>query len=59
MNRDIDIREHAVILKWDHGREEVKSESVELGTNAEGQKMRVVKQLDREGRIVRLKVHMI
>lgn len=56
MNRDIDIREHAIIIKFDHGHEEVKSDAYDIGTNTEGQVMRVVVRKDISGKIVRVKI---
>jgi len=58
-NKDIDIREHAVIIKWDRGHEEVKTISSEEGENVNGEKIRIVKQLDKKGKIVRIKVQNI
>lgn len=55
-SKDLDIREHAVIIKWDRGHEEVESDSIELGENVNGEKIRLVKQLDKQGKIVRIKV---
>jgi len=56
MNRDIDIREHAVIIKFDKGHEEVESHDIELGINTEDQHMRCVVHKNKEGKIVRVKV---
>jgi len=56
MNRDIDIREHAVIIKFDHGHEETEQESVDLGINTEGQHMRLVYYKNKEGKLVRVKI---
>ena len=56
MNRDIDIREHAVIIKFDHGHEEVKSETTEIGKNVLGENMRIVLHKDANGELVRVKV---
>ena len=56
MNRDIDIREHAVIIKFDHGHEEVSSEEIVLGENVLKENMRIVIHKDRNDRIVRVKI---
>lgn len=56
MNRDIDIREHAVIIKFDHGHEEVASKEIDLGENVLKENMRMVIHKDTNDRIVRVKI---
>ena len=56
MNRDIDIREHAVIIKFDYGHEEVASEEIDLGEKVLKQNMGIVIQKDRNNKIVRVKI---
>ena len=56
MNRDIDIREHAVIIKFDRGHEEVQHKALDIGENADGQQMRIVIQRDAKDRITKIKV---
>jgi len=59
MNRDIDIREHAVIIKFDHGHEEVKTNNVFEGFNGEGQKIRIKIHQNEKDEVVRIKVQTI
>jgi hypothetical protein len=59
MNRDIDIREHAVIIKFDHGHEEVKTDTVFEGLNAEGQRIRIKIHQNTVDEVVRIKVQTI
>ena len=56
MNRDIDIREHAVIIKFDRGHEEVESPSEELGHNVDGELIRSVIHKNKQGKITRITI---
>ena len=54
--KDIDIRDHAVIIKYDRGHEEVDTDTQDLGENTEKELIRLVVERDRDGRIVKVKV---
>ena len=42
MNKDIDIREHSVIIKYDKGEEEFDAISSDIGKNTQGEYIRIV-----------------
>ena len=54
--KDVDIRDHAIIIKFDRGHEEVKTESQELGQNTYDDNIRLVIQKDKNDKIVRIKI---
>ena len=56
MTRDIDIREYAVIIKFDHGHEEVTSKVIDCGVNAEGDQIRIILHKDANDKVIRVKV---
>ena len=56
MNKDIDIREHTIIIKYDTGHEEVKVEQYEFGKNTYGETIRVIIHKNKNDEVVRMKV---
>jgi len=56
MNRDIDIRQHAIIIKFDRGHEEVDEECIFEGLNGYDESIRIVLMKDSKGVITRIKV---
>jgi len=59
MNRDIDIRECVVDIKFDRGHEESVGCPIDLGQTCEGHLLRVVTHKDKEGNVVRIRVQML